>query len=121
MHEQNVSYLVKHSELGAKILTEFARKLLKRIKMTITLCEFSKICRGSMPPHPPGPFPFLNSLHINFAKKKKKKKRLKNVQSLVPLPKKILITPIHKTFSKCLLTLFFGYKRFCIYLTCYLI
>ena len=51
MFEQNASYMVENSELGAKKLNKICLKnCSKSIKIAIKTSKFSKIFRGSMPP-----------------------------------------------------------------------
>ena len=53
--EQNASYLVRHSKLGPKNMTNFpyGTNCSKSTKMAIAVCKFSKIFRGSMPSDSP--------------------------------------------------------------------
>ena len=56
--------------------------------MAITVYQFSKIFRGSMPPDPLESFLFLNLLEINTTEKNKLEK------TFVASPKKILNAPL---------------------------
>ena len=69
MFEQNASYLVKHSDLGAKNLHKICLKIVQEVlKLATTVSKFSKIFRSSTPPDPPYSLFILNMLQINSAK-----------------------------------------------------
>ena len=78
MNEQNASYLMKHSDLGAKSL----KNCSKGTKIASTACKFSKIFWGSMLPNPQEPFSFLICFKITLSEKL----HLEICQNLVPLP-----------------------------------
>ena len=97
MCEQNASYLVKHSDLGAKNLNKI-KNCSKSAKMATTLYTFSKMFRASVPPDPPRSFFIPNMLQNNSAEKS----TLKNKANWgAPSLKKVLeYVADMKTFSK---------------------
>ena len=91
MYQQNVSYLVEHSDLGTKNLNEILPdNCLKNTKMATTVSKFSKIFRGSMSPDQLRTFFILKMLQNNLTEKT----TLDNISKFGALfLKKFLITP----------------------------
>ena len=70
MYEQNASYLVKHSDLGAKKLKKNLPKNCSKIsEIATTVCKFPKNFRESMLPDPKEPYFILGMLKIILPEK----------------------------------------------------
>ena len=70
-YEQNASYLVKHSKLGAKNFNKICLKIVQKVlKWPLQYVNFEKISGGSMPPHPLEPFLFSMCFKITLHEKK---------------------------------------------------
>ena len=86
MYEQNASYLVKHSDLGAKILNKFCLKIIQKVlKWSLQYVNFQKFSGGACPQI--SLEPFLFSIFFKMIRLEKKT-RLKIWQVWVPLLEK---------------------------------
>ena len=104
MCEEIVSYLVKHSDLGAKDLNKICVKIVQKLlRGSLQYVNFQKIF-GSIIPDPLEPFLFSICFKIILHEKNK----LENMANLgAPSLRKILeFVPDMKTFSKGFLGLF---------------
>ena len=71
MHEQNASYLVKHSDLGAKNFNKISLKIVQKIlKWPLQFVNFQKIS-GRACPRTPRSYFNLKMLQNDSAEKKK--------------------------------------------------
>ena len=79
-YEQNVSYLVKHSDLGAKNLNKICLKFVQKVlKWPLQFVQFQKFSGGT------GPLRAFFILNMLQNKSAGKKTTLKKCQNLVPL------------------------------------
>ena len=107
MYEQNVLYLVKHLDLGAKNLNKICLKIVQKVlKWPLQYVNFQEFSGRACPRTPLEPFLFSSCFKIIVAEKKL---RTKKCQKLVHLPKKISeCTADMKTFFKRPFTSFSG-------------
>ena len=85
---------MKHIRIrGETFIQSLPENSLKKTKMVIVICKFSKIFQKSMAPDPVEPFLFLNLLQINSDEKEYTQKMSKYVV-LSPKKKKMLNTSL---------------------------
>ena len=105
MYEQNASYLVKHSDLGANNSNKICLKIVQKVlKWPLQYVNFQKFSKGACPRTPLEPFLFSMYFKIILPKKN----MLENMSNLgAPSLKKFLeCVADMKTFSKGFLRLF---------------